>query len=238
MKAFIVYPTYETIDGETVIQLFGRLENGQSFVTLNKFEPYFYIRKKDESILPATPKPIKVETTNLTNFKKEKVIKISYKTKTDLDNAFDKIKKEIETYEADIRPHYKYIIDNNLLSSIDIEGDYDSSEKIDRVYKEPKISSSSSKPDLKVLSIDTESDKEGNLYCIGLYAKNYQKNFLVSKNSFDISHTVLCETEEECLEKFKQELIKIDPDIITGWNVIDFDFAFLKELFKKHKISL
>ena len=53
----------------------------------------------------------------------------------------------------------------------------------------------------------------------------------------NLKHTVSCKNEEECLEKFKQELLKIDPDIIIGWNVIDFDFVFLKELFKKHKIA-
>ena len=48
---------------------------------------------------------------------------------------------------------------------------------------------------------------------------------------------ISCKDEEDCIEKFKQELIKLDPDIITGWSVIDFDFDFLKNLFQKHKIA-
>jgi len=47
---------------------------------------------------------------------------------------------------------------------------------------------------------------------------------------------VPCADEEECLEKFRDEVLKFDPDIITGWNVIDFDFAFLRDLFRKHKM--
>ena len=32
-------------------------------------------------------------------------------------------------------------------------------------------------------------------------------------------------------------MLKQDPDIITGWNVINFDFVFLRDLFRKHKIK-
>jgi len=35
------------------------------------------------------------------------------------------------------------------------------------------------------------------------------------------------ETERELLEAFQSHLIKIDPDIITGWNIFGFDLEFL-----------
>jgi DNA polymerase delta subunit 1 len=35
------------------------------------------------------------------------------------------------------------------------------------------------------------------------------------------------ETERELLEAFQRHLIKIDPDIITGWNIFGFDLEFL-----------
>ena len=47
MKAFIVNINSSTVEDNTFIHLFGRLENGQSFLTLNEFKPYFYIKKKD-----------------------------------------------------------------------------------------------------------------------------------------------------------------------------------------------
>ena len=45
--------------------------------------------------------------------------------------------KELETFEADIRPHTRFIIDNDLLGNIDIEGDYETSQsqRVNRVYK-------------------------------------------------------------------------------------------------------
>ena len=52
MKGFIIYSDYITIESEDHIRLFGRLENNQSFITINKFEPYFYIKKKDSKRIP------------------------------------------------------------------------------------------------------------------------------------------------------------------------------------------
>lgn len=237
MKAFIIYASHETIDNKTVVQLFGRLENGQSFAATKKLSPYFFVKKKDA-------KKLKIkglsEDTKLKNFQGEEVVKFSFENQTDLNNAYKEYHKEIEIYEADLKPQTRFIIDNDILGNIEIEpgeDGYTSSEKIDRVYNEPKIfqiSRESFKPKLKVVSLDTESDKKGNFYCIGLYGENYKKNFMVTKHN--LKHTVSCKNEEECLEKFKQELLKLDPDIITGWNIIDFDFVYLRELFKKHKI--
>ena len=232
MKAFIIYATHDIIDNKTVVQLFGRLENGQSFVATKKISPYFFVRKKDSKKLKEKP-----EDTKLKNFQGEEVVRISFENQTDLINAYKEYHHEVEIYEADLKPQTRFIIDNDLLGNIEIEGEYEPSEKIDRVYKEPKISPIAQEdftPKLKIISLDTECDTKGKLYCIGLYGENYRKNFMITKH--ELKNTVSCKNEEECLEKFKSEIIKLDPDVIIGWNVIDHDFSYLRELFRKHKI--
>ena len=47
MKGFIVNPTYKIINGKSYVCLYGRLENGDSFLTINEFKPYFFIKKSD-----------------------------------------------------------------------------------------------------------------------------------------------------------------------------------------------
>ena len=234
MKGFIVYPTYTNTEGKTQIQLFGKLENGQSFVSVSEFTPYFFIKEKEEKKIKKLLKNFKTEKTNLTNFKGEKVIKISSENQTELNNLYNSIRKKIETYEADIKPHFRFMMDNDILGTLEIEGDYEPSEKIDRVYYNPKISPTNYKPDLKIASIDVESDSEGNLFCIGIHSDNYKENFFVTNKK--LQNTISCKSEAECLEKFKSALMKLDPDIITGWNLIDFDLVYLRELFNKHKI--
>ena len=50
MRGFIVYSTYRISDdkNKALVYLFGRLENGQSFLTINEYNPYFYIKTKDK----------------------------------------------------------------------------------------------------------------------------------------------------------------------------------------------
>ncbi len=236
MKGFIVDADYENIEGKTQIRLFGRLENDQSFVSIHWLEPYFFIKKSDEPKAKKLLSKFKTENVDFSNFEGKEVIKISAENQTELNKLSSLLHKmEIENYESDIKPVSRFMMDMNLLGSLEINGDYESSEMIDRVYKNAQVKPSDFKPKLKIISIDTESSKDiGSLFCIGLYSENYEKNFLVSSQK--VKNAVSCKTEEECLEKFKEELIKFDPDIITGWNMIDFDLAFLKNLFKKHKI--
>ena len=247
MKGFIVYPSYENIDNITYVQLFGRLENGESFVTLNKFQPYFYIKAADLKKCKRTIAKEKAETqdTNKTDFKKEKVIKI-ISLNQEQQNKLSKELHEagIKTYESDIKPHFRFMFDKDILGHIEIDGEYELGERVNKIYRNPDITpvkESNKKPvKLKIASIDIESSGDANsLYCIGIYSniqgKEYKKNFMVTNKKLD--HTISCKDEEECLEKFKQELIDMDPDIITGWNLIDFDFALLKKLFEKHKIK-
>ena len=236
MKGYIIYPTYETISNETIVQLYGRLENGQSFVTLNKIKPYFYIKEKDLKKVEKLLSKYEIEKTNLINFKEEKVVKISAKDQSELNKLYQVVHKKVDSYEADIKPHIRFLIDNNILQTIKIEGDFTSSEKIDRIYNEPTISPVNSfKPKLKVLSIDTESDKKtGKLFCIGIYGEKEKKVFMITKHK--LKNAIECKNEIECLEKFKAELLKLDPDIITGWNLINFDLVYLRNLFSKNKI--
>jgi DNA polymerase II len=237
MKAFIVYPTYTHIENKTVVHLFGRLENGQSFVTQNTVTPYFFIKQKELKKIKKYLSKYKIDKTDLKNFENENVSKITANTQTELNKLHQVIHKKIQTYEADIKPHYRFLIDKNLLGTMNIEGDYESSERIDRIYIEPEISPVTYKPNLKIASIDIETDKQLNkLFCIGIHTGDTKKVFMITKHK--LKNVNQCKDEVECLEKFKTALQEIDPDIITGWNFIDFDLQYLRTLANKNKIPL
>ena len=236
MKAFIVQSSHLTQENQTFIQLFGKLENNQSFVSLNKFNPYFFIRKKDQKKVFRYLKKYQVSPTTITDFQQEPLIKISANNSTELNKLYKAIHKKIETYEADLKPHQQFLIENNILGTIEIQGPTETAEKIDKLFHEPKINPATYKPKLKIASIDIESDKTfNNLFCIGIHSDDFHKTFMITENK-NLKNVISCKTEAQALEKFKAQIIKLDPDIITGWNVIDFDFAYLKSLFEKNKI--
>ncbi|MEK6925199.1 MAG: DNA polymerase II [Nanoarchaeota archaeon] len=237
MKGYIVNISSISQDEKTYIQIFGRLENEKSFAAVVLFTQYFYIRETDLQKAKNVLTNCKIEKTDLVNKNKEKVLKISHENKTDITKIVKAVhQKEINTYESDLSPTLRYLIDNDIYSVIEISGETETAEKVDVVYKNPIIKPSKSDIQLKVLSLDIETDKKGgDLFCIGLYSHNYEKSFIVSKE--EVKGAIACKTEAELLVKFKSEIERFDPDIITGWHVIDFDLNYLKKKFEEHNIS-
>jgi len=239
MKGFIIYQTYRIINDKAFIYLYGRLENNQSFLTISQFNPYFFIKTKylNRSKRLSNLEDKQTDLTNLTNFQKEKVTKITLNFPQEVPKLRSLFEEEgIECYEADIRFSQRFLIDKKIQGSLNIEGDYELGQDIDRIYKEPDLSPVRYNPDnLKIISLDIETSLDGKkLYCISLYSDKYQKSFIVSKRKF--KNAISCPDEETLLENFQKALILEDPDIITGWNVIDFDLNFLKKKFKEHHI--
>ena len=70
------------------------------------------------------------------------------------------------------------------------------------------------------------------VFQIGMTTKEFGKEGFLDRKCLCLKQTsgpdVECfETEKELLVAFQKYLIKIDPDIITGWNIFGFDLEFL-----------
>lgn len=237
MKGFIV--SHETVEDEqeTSLCLYGRLENGESFAFSRKVTPYLFILEKQLKRVEKVLKDYQVDKTSLKNKEGEAVVQITAQSTTHLDKLLNHLEGlEIDTYEADLKPYQRFCIDNDILASIDIEGEYEKGDRVDRIYDEKSIvKSAACKPKLKILSIDIETDKRGDaLYCIGLYSENYQKSLIVSDNKVDGAQNY--KTEKECLQAFVDEVNRFDPDVITGWNMIDFDMKYFQDKLRMVKV--
>jgi len=236
MKGFILYSTYKNIENKNYIYLYGKLENNESFLTINCYRPYFYIKKDD------LKKALKIgkfdyEENNFKNFSGEEVVKIIFNLTNEISETREKFKKQdINYYEADLKFVQRFLIDKNINSSLEINGDYEQGERVDRIYKEPELKSSYYFPDLKLVSLDIETSADGKiLYCVGMYGKNYSKVFINSKNN--VKNAISCNNELELLLKFKEEFLKYDADILTGWNLVDFDLNYLKNKFDEYSVN-
>ncbi len=232
MKGFIVdHQVIETEDATNLV-LYGRLENGESFLLQKSIHPYLFIRESDLKKVEKNLKKYQTEKTGLKNAKGEVVVQITANSTESLSKLSTYLHAtEIDTYEADIKPYFRFCIDNDIWGSIDIQGGFEKGERVDRAYGEAIIKPAQCTPKLKVLSLDIETDKKGDgLYCIGLYTGEYKKVLLVSNKK--VEGAVSFPTEEACLQAFVGEVQKIDPDIITGWNVIDFDLKYLQQKFR------
>ncbi len=239
MKGFIVYPSSEVKDNKQYIYLFGRLENGETFMSLHHFRPYFYIRTTDREKAEKLEK-LECQDTDFANFQEEPVTKVTLEFTKDVAPTRDLFMDAgISCYEADIRYVNRFLIDKDLKGAIDIDGDYERPQEgtIDRMYVEPTLKPVSNYfPKLKMLSIDIETNKRtSDLYAISLYTPTFQKVLIKKKGNFKNAEAI--PDEERLLERFKELVLEIDPDILTGWNFIDFDLKYLQERFKKQNVE-
>ncbi|MBI4447760.1 hypothetical protein HY643_02175, partial [Candidatus Woesearchaeota archaeon] len=235
MKGFVVYPTYRVMNGNPFVCLFGRMENGQSFLTLNYCKPHFFIKTKDLKKVKGI-ESFDSEKTGLKNFGGEKITKIIVGLPKEVPPLRARFEEEgVECYEADIKFAYRFLFDNSISGGVNIEGEYESSDRIDRIYKEPKIASAEFAPKLKIAAIDIETDeKASEIYSISIVTKDYKTAIIRAGKKID--NAIICKSEEELLEKFKQKIIEIDPDVITGWSLIDFDLKTIFERCKEYSI--
>lgn len=237
MKAYIVYATYDEVNEKTIVQLYGRLDNNQSFCSINTHIPYFFIEKSDAKKIKFNQLKVQIEDTELKTFAGNPVIRVLHPLQSELNKVIKYLEsKEIQTYESDIKPHQQFLIDLDVKGSIEIQGSSEPSERVDKLFIEPSIKTCDFKPNLKVLSIDLESDKDSDkLFCIGLHSKDYNNVLMITDKK--LKQVTSCKDERECLQKFKEEIIKYDPDIVTGWNIADFDFPYLRKLFERNKLD-
>ena len=241
MRGFIVHPTYIVREGKAFVYLFGRLENNESFLAVNEYKPYFFIRKADLNKALEIER-FDYEATRLKNFKGEVVARIVMSVPGDVAKLRDKLSdKGIQTYEADIRFAYRFMIDKLLQGAVNIAGEYEKgglvdSVFVDRVYYEPELKPADYFPEnLRVLSIDVETDKKAEeLYSISLYSKDYKK--VIIRSDKKLRNAISVGSEQELLLKFRELVLGLDPDVIIGWNLIDFDLFILEKKFRQYKL--
>lgn len=249
-NAYVIHPTYRIIeqDGkkQAIVHLWIKLENGKSALIKKPFTPHFFIPKDKEKEAKDLELDFNIayESSKLKSMQNISLTKVS----TIIPGDVPKIRKQfemhgIECLEADIRFSYRAMMDWEIFSTCQIDKDPKEEDGI-LLINDPNFSTAKKayQPKLTTLSFDIESDKySGKIYCISCYTvdhnnKVHKKAMIVSTKK--VKNADHYKTEKELIEAFASYIQEIDPDIITGWNVIDFDLNHLKQRAEKTKAKL
>jgi DNA polymerase-2 len=239
INGFVVYPTYRIIENKAYVYLFGRLENSESFLTISRFRPYFYIRREDLT-KALELENFEYEETSSKNFEGEDMVKVVLDVPTQVKPLREKLEsRRIRAYEADIRFVIRFLIDHGIRGTLAISGSHKKGDIVDRIYEDPQLGPAPPDyfPKLKTFSFDIETDLEGTrLLCVSAYTEGFSESWIIGKEK--LKHAVSCADEKELLERFFACIKEQDPDIITGWNIIDFDLAVIRDRAKAAKVPL
>jgi len=142
----------------------------------------------------------------------------------------------IAAFEADVRPAERYLTERFITGPVEIQ-----SHNNGPTLYNPKIKPASYEPKLRLMSIDIETSYDTNeLFSIAYICDDTKQVLMIdnTENIIDDSVTHIVKNERELLMTFIQHVIKLDPDIFIGWNVINFDLYFLQKKSDELNIKL
>jgi DNA polymerase-2 len=147
----------------------------------------------------------------------------------------------ITLLESDFRLQERYLMERFICGGIEFVGQ-PSARSAHMEYTQVKIRPSDYRPDLSVLSLDIECSMKGDLFSIGLHGKKreqlYQKVIMIGEFEAGSSIIEWVENEVALLHALEAAFNVFDPDIIIGWNVINFDFRLLIKRAELHHFKL
>lgn len=159
----------------------------------------------------------------------------------DTHSAFYKAKillkqNDITCFEDDIRLPERFMMERfiyasatvsgvqqNTQSEVVVQNSLNSAIELSDIQLKP----SQYIPEFRLLSLDIECSEKGQLYSIGLASSDLKSVIMIGEKQDAPDWTHWVENEKELLTTFVQQLNQYDPDVIIGWNVVNFDFRLL-----------
>lgn len=236
-RGLILQPSYRMRNDCPVIQLHGRLDSGPVFlIEDDRFRPYFFVRTRYVDQLPKQA-DLKVDETKLCDFAGEPVSRVEVQQPGAVPALRDKlIGRGIAPLEADIRFPYRYMIDKGVRSGIGIEGEHEVSKTGIWRYHNPTLQPADCRPDLRVLSLDIETTMDaGQVFAIAYAQGDTEEVHLLSETA--VAGARVYNSERELLVGAIARLRELDPDLLTGWNVVDFDLRVIDQRCTELRLS-
>ncbi len=237
-RAFIFQATYRMQTQPSgarvpVVTLYGKLEEGGSFLVRDdRPRPHFYIPAGNRQRAVALGAPSVVASTRRT-FDGTPVDRIDLVDPGDVRALRDRLHDAgIETFEADVRFAVRTLIDRGIKGGCEIEGEGQPGDGVTLVFDNPTLRPADVSVTPSVLSFDIETDaKATRLLAISLYAPGVDEVLIVDGSDRPLpERAVRCANERAAVETFCTRVREIDPDVLSGWNTVDFDLTVLERV--------
>ncbi len=219
------------------VELFGKTREGKSITVLaHGFQPYFFIVNPTPAVEEKLKKDREVISTEhdslLFRGEYQDVLKVTimypYKVPEYRNNARNEGFKILST---DIPFHLRYIYDMDLGACLRVNG-----KEIPGIYTTDLIVDMENYEDLepftppmRVMSFDLENSIEHDyIYCICA---------VISENDVVKECEPITGSEKDIITKFAELIQTEDPDVLTGYNIDNYDIKKIKERAEFNKMT-
>ncbi|WP_127714759.1 DNA polymerase II [Halobacteriovorax sp. HLS] len=239
INGFILSSHYNDTRNGMELHFYVTTNIGPAKVVITDFRPVFFIETNSKHI--DIPNMVERKTLQLKSFTGQQVDAIYFKNQGDLFSAKDTLANAgVRTYESDVRPTERYLMERFINGDISIEGQFHEQGKL-KVFLNPNLKKGKSAVAPKVLSFDIETSMKDDLFSIGVHyfsnSAESKKVYMVADEDKVINQELTYyKSERDVLLAFKSDLLEEDPDFILGWHVVGFDLMFLEKKYMQYNI--
>ncbi len=238
-QGFILQASYRVSGGVPVVHLYGRLADGGSFLVRDgRARPHFYVPRDAEPAALAAGAAAVVPA-GRRSLSGVPVSRVEVAVPQDAPGVRDRLHEQgIPTFEADVRFAVRYLMDRGIKGGCAIRGDARRGQGVDWCFQDPELAPAEVTVPLRTLSFDIETDARAErLLAIALYgepegaAPGVDEVLVVDPAGRPMPEKATGFADErQVLEAFCGRVRRWDPDVLTGWNVIDFDLSVLARI--------
>lgn len=239
---FLLSRHWRDTSGGTEVVLWLATDEGPQRVVLPPQESVAFIpldqRAETERVL-RQEQHYRLADLNLKDFHQRPVFGLYCKQYRQL-QKLEKLLREngVMLYEADIRPPDRYLMERFITAPVWFSGQSAGDSLINARLKPH----TDYRPPLKWVSLDIETTRHGELYCIGLEGCGRRDVYMLGPENGDASALTFnleyASSRPQLLEKLNAWFAREDPDVLIGWNVVQFDLRVLQKHADRYGIPL
>lgn len=235
-RGFILTPTYRVADGVPEVRLHAVLEDGTPALLIDdRAAPYFFVPAAAASRVPAgRVRP----ADGLRSFDGGAVVRVEVDVPGDVPPLRARFAEAgVPCFEADVRFAYRWMIDRDLRGAFEVEGEPTARTRHGLVFRNAAVRPADFTPALRVLSFDIETTLDASqLHSIACAGAGGEVVMVVRDHP--VAGAEAFPNERMLVAAFLGHVAEVDPDVLTGWNVTDFDLPVLQRIARRHDLRL
>lgn len=246
LEGFILTARNIERQGKTYIECWFVTDSGVVKAISHVQQGLFFIHQQDEAetkrLLSKSGIEHSYKSLALKTFEHQDVGALYFAKNNSLYKAKTLLKQhDISCFEDDIRLTERYLMERFVYGSATFTGNQIARESL--ADKPVALTDSQCKPSqyvptFKLLSIDIECSEQGELFSIGLASDTFKCVLMIGQAQVADDWIHWLDNEKSLLQQFVIQVNQFDPDIIIGWNVVNFDFRLLIKRAALHRVEL
>ncbi len=248
LLGFLLQPTYRVRDGRPVVQLYGRAapregRPGLPFLVEDDRERPYFFAAEDTAKRLSGRRGVTFAPTALVSLEGRSLCRVSTRLPAEVPPLRDRLGPG-NSFEADVRFPIRYLLDRDIRAGVRIRGETKRAGGVLR-FRNPEVTAATVEARLTRLSIDLETTPDASeIFSAALVGDDIDEVWLVRPPASEAGAAARgsvagarCVPDEKALLRAVHERIReVDPDVMVGWNVVDFDLRVFAARCVAHRL--